>query len=561
VIGVALSPGCHETVSEFFELFKTPWEYFDDTKPYDVVICRSEPPRGCDALLVIVIATGADVLGEAGRGAGRPAVLLRAQEITFPVYAGASRVDRGSPLINNEGNGECVGSYECSGGCQTLYLGYDFFEETRYLLTHGQPQAYGSWPTLDIHISNLRAWILAAGSSLVEIPPVAHGSRFFACLTHDVDFAGIRYHKFDQTVLGFVYRALFKSVRKLLGAELSPRMLLRNWAAVVKLPLVQAGLLRDFWDTFGEYRRIEEDRASTFFFVPFKGEAGRLDGRSAPAIRAVKYDVSSLREQIEDLLSRGCEVGVHGIDSWDDIDKGRAEIGRIKELTGVGDLGVRMHWLYFGPASPEKLEQAGYSFDSTSGYNEQIGFKAGTTQVYKPPGATELLELPMHIMDTALLYPSRMALTISESKAAIRVMFETTARFGGVVTLNWHDRSLAPERLWDGVYRWVLSELDDRGALVVRAGDAVAWFRKRRSIVFRRKEQGAKEVVAASTLLEVVPADRMVIRVYLPGKVSRLGEAAFSELPSYQDFLLGEEKEIDVDRLIPSRTVQAAARA
>jgi hypothetical protein len=341
----------------------------------------------------------------------------------------------------------------------------------------------------------------------------------------------------------------------------SLRMLLRNWAAVVKLPFVQVGLLRDFWDTFGEYRRIEGDRASTFFFVPFKGDAGRLDGGRAPAIRAVKYDVSNHREQIEDLLSRGCEIGVHGIDSWDDVDKGRAEIVRIKELTGGGDLGVRMHWLYFGPASPEKLEKAGYSFDSTSGYNERIGFKAGTTQVYRPPGATELLELPMHIMDTALLYPSRMALTVSESKAAIRVMLETTAGFGGVVTLNWHDRSLAPERLWDGVYRWILSELDDRGALVVRAGDAVAWFRKRRSIVFRRKERDANEVVAASTLLEVVPADRMVIRVYLPGKVSRLGEAAFSELPPYQDFLLGEEKEIDVGRLIPSRTVQAAARA
>ena len=32
------------------------------------------------------------------------------------------------------------------------------------------------------------------------------------------------------------------------------------------------------------------------------------------------------------------------------------------------------------------LEKAGFSYDSTVGYNETIGYRAGTAQVFKHPG-------------------------------------------------------------------------------------------------------------------------------------------------------------------------------
>ena len=39
---------------------------------------------------------------------------------------------------------------------------------------------------------------------------------------------------------------------------------------------------------------------------------------------------------------------------------------------------------------------------------------------------------------------------------------------GGVLRL-WHERSLAPERQWDRVYRELLATLRDRGAAVMTA--------------------------------------------------------------------------------------------
>ena len=58
-------------------------------------------------------------------------------------------------------------------------------------------------------------------------------------------------------------------------------------------------------------------------------------------------------------------------------------------------------------------------YDSTVGYNETIGYRAGTSQVFKHPDVDHLLELPLHIMDTALFYPSYMNLSDDQAGAAM----------------------------------------------------------------------------------------------------------------------------------------------
>ena len=49
-------------------------------------------------------------------------------------------------------------------------------------------------PTLELHISMLRSILDRAGVPLLEIAPRPYGYDFTCCLTHDVDFAGIRRH-------------------------------------------------------------------------------------------------------------------------------------------------------------------------------------------------------------------------------------------------------------------------------------------------------------------------------------------------------------------------------
>ena len=63
-------------------------------------------------------------------------------------------------------------------------------------------------------------------------------------------------------------------------------------------------------------------------------------------------------------------------------------------------------------------------------------------------------------------------------------MTENAVQFGGCFTINWHDRSIAPDRLWKEFYRGLIEDLKSRGAWFATAGQAVSWFRKRRSVVF-----------------------------------------------------------------------------
>jgi peptidoglycan/xylan/chitin deacetylase (PgdA/CDA1 family) len=201
-------------------------------------------------------------------------------------------------------------------------------------------------------------------------------------------------------------------------------------------------------------------------------------------LRAAGYGAQDIADTIRKLVKAGCEVGLHGIDAWLDSSKGRDELEEIRRLTGVSEVGVRMHWLYHDQQSPVALERAGASYDSTIGYNDTVGYRAGTVQAYKPLQTKHLLELPLHVMDTALFYPSYLELTLQEAITLLGLMVDNSVQFGGSLTINWHDRSIAPERLWDAPYRDLLQDLRNRGAWFATAGEAISWFRKRRSAAF-----------------------------------------------------------------------------
>jgi hypothetical protein len=161
------------------------------------------------------------------------------------------------------------------------------------------------------------------------------------------------------------------------------------------------------------------------------------------------------------------------------------EADRISEFTGAaGEMGVRMHWLYWDEDSPAELEAAGFTYDSTGGFNGAVGYRAGTTQVFKPLMARRILELPLHVMDTALFYPYHMNLSQSEAWNVMVPLLEHAESNGGTLTVNWHDRSIAPERLWGDFYIEMLRRLEARRPWFSTASQAVSWFRKRRAAVF-----------------------------------------------------------------------------
>jgi hypothetical protein len=485
MIGVAVFPAERAIVAEFFELFKTPWEFYRSGFHYEAVLCTSDDFRFDGRQLVVILggaATPFDATYNTQVRSQAGGFLVSDEGRRIPIYGSlATFPGRPISLLKMEATQEPA-AYVCQyGETSTLRVGYNLFKEVHYLLTIGQPPANAEIPTLDVHIAWLRDWLTLSGIPSVEIPAAPDGHNFIACLTHDIDHPSLRNHWFDHTMFGFLYRSTFGTWRDVFRGKKSARSLLKNARAACLLPFVHLGLAPDFWLNFDRYLDIEAGHGSTFFVIPRKDYPGRANGAPASRMRACQYDLDQLLPQLKRIVSQGSEVGVHGLDAWLDANEGCKERERVSEAIGMNELGVRMHWLFFDQNSPALLERAGFTYDSTVGYRETVGFRAGTMQAYSPPGVTNLLELPLHVMDTALFYPKY--LNLSEKAAEKRVvrLIKDAEQMGGALTINWHDRSIAPERLWDDFYLKLLHELTSRGAWLATASQAVGWFRKRRS--------------------------------------------------------------------------------
>src|SRR5262249_30645510 len=207
------------------------------------------------------------------------------------------------------------------------------------------------------------------------------GPRFFACLPHDVDHPAIRFHRFDHTTAGFLHRATIGSLIDACRGRMPLGHLRRNLGAALTLPFVHLGWAHDFWSGFDRYLEIERGLGSTFFVIPVKGYRGRgYANGAAPRRRASAYEVADIAPHVKAALATGSEVALQGVDAWMDSASGFEERELISRVTGMSTAGVRMHWLFWNDSTPAQLEKAGFSYDSTFGYNTTVGFRAGTLQ-------------------------------------------------------------------------------------------------------------------------------------------------------------------------------------
>lgn len=497
MIGVISKVDQRAILEEFFELFKTPWEKYTPGRMYDVVLSTTDEAPQVDSRLVISFGAGPK------SGDARSGITLHTQSKggsfsyqgkRVPVYGELAVLEcqgEGNALVNGAAGTVGIRVPSSGKGTSLIRLGYDLLEEAQFLLSVGQPAEYAPVPTLDIHIEMLRNWILNEGIPLVEIPPVPSDQSFIVCLTHDIDFIGIRKHKFDHTMWGFLYRSTVGAAKNLLRGRLAFRRLIKTLQAALSLPFVYLGWLKDFWSPFEWYLEVERGLGATYFLIPFKRRAGEhVTGRHASR-RAAAYDVGDLPDWTSILKKRGNEIGVHGIDAWHSVEKGRAELNRIEQVAGESASGIRMHWLMQNDKTFSVLEEAGYDYDSTAGYNETVGYRNGTTQVFRPLNAKRLLELPTHIQDGALFYPNRLDLSEAEAHERCNSLIDNNMTFGGILTLIWHDRSHGPERFWGDFYVQLVQSLKSSGAWFATASQAVNWFRQRRALRFEHAETGA----------------------------------------------------------------------
>lgn len=153
-----------------------------------------------------------------------------------------------------------------------------------------------------------------------------------------------------------------------------------------------------------------------------------------------------IRKVIHWLREHGVENGVHpGYGTFGCPQELQAELQILRSVLGTEQLGGRQHYLRWCPETWIDWESCGLAYDSTVGYADQVGFRAGTCVPYRPwllslDREARLLEIPLLAMDTCLL--ESMRLRGDELLNAVGRLIHMCRVVGGVFTFLCHNTTL-----------------------------------------------------------------------------------------------------------------------
>ena len=297
------------------------------------------------------------------------------------------------------------------------------------------------------------------------------GKRFAVALSHDVDIP-------RKTIPGSL-RVFFN---QLLGnRELEGAGAFSQLGSVVDLLREKlTGGENPYWN-FSKWMQLENGYGfeSCFYLSCQKrGEA-----------KDPKYDLRtdrSLQETVKKFLLSGFEVGLHGsFKSAKEISTLKEEKSLLEGLFDVDEVGVRLHYLKIEVASSWRIqEEAGFLYDTTLGYPDEVGFRCGLAFPFRPydlerEKRLNILELPLSIMDGAVFgkgHPDK-----DEVLSRCLQLLHRVERGNGLAVIVWHQRSWYERDFpgWRWVYEQILSYLSEKEAWVTSPGEIAKWWRKR----------------------------------------------------------------------------------
>ena len=302
-------------------------------------------------------------------------------------------------------------------------------------------------------------------------PPRWAGKRFAVALTHDVDTPW----KWTQLGLRGGAARLKSAVR-----TRRTKKALREARALAAVPLHRMRRSDPYW-SFDQIL-ADEQRAgasSTFFQMaahdhPNDGPAGDVYARLRPRL-------------VETLLRGGAEVALHGsYSAADRADRLAAEKRKLEALAGPVR-GQRYHFLRLDPHSNlGALDSLGFLYDSTLGFADEPGFRAGIAQPFRPwdfdrEEPLRLVEIPLAAMDVTLAEERYLNLSAREAATRLGALVDWAAEHGGGFSVIWHSEQWdsAAHPGWDRLYRRFMEYVRARGGACVSAGElaeeADAW--------------------------------------------------------------------------------------
>ena len=312
-----------------------------------------------------------------------------------------------------------------------------------------------STPWINHYVASLAAWLNETYG--VDLEP--RRARPVAVISHDIDIP-FHYGSFrsdmSEIFHGIRGRGKYKTARDLLG-----------YVGFL------AGVCGDPYNTYSYLMEVERKYGvrSTYFLL--------RDGSNAWGLDDCRY-----RKIVRALVESGHEISLHpGYDSYLDLDRITSEKESVEALSGLPVRGVRNHFLRFGvPESYRLTEKLGLFYDSTLGYAEQEGFRAGICTPFRPYDiearrSLNIVEIPLVVMDGTLR--DYRCLTPDEALVKIQQLIDIVQSFRGTIVFNWHNTFLVESNgQWRRVFEDTLAQLARSGFEFLTCGELAAQYMK-----------------------------------------------------------------------------------
>jgi hypothetical protein len=370
----------------------------------------------------------------------------------------------GSPLATCTADGRVVFGFDIVANI-FLHLSCSFeYERERQ---HGPIHSYAArlsggtppWsrPVVDYYFMLLERALSISLDGGISTAPRPERRRFAVALTHDVDAieptAALRAKR-----LAF---AGYNAVRALSTGEY-------RRAAVRALADWRIAAGGGDW-RFEDIESMEQRHGWTSTYFVYAGTRSRASVKRALLDPDYNLDRQPrLQAGLRGLTARGHEVALHGsFDSYASRDRFVSEKTRLEQALGQTVMGSRQHWLRFSLATTWRLcEELGITYDSTLGFNDAVGFRAGIAAPFRPYDherrrAFDVVEVPLVVMDSTLFDYERLDARDAYQRA-VAILDEVRAVGGGCAIL-WHSQAFADEFGWSGVYRILLDWIADHG--------------------------------------------------------------------------------------------------
>jgi hypothetical protein len=313
----------------------------------------------------------------------------------------------------------------------------------------------------------------AAGVGVAPAPLYPEGARFAVALTHDIDTPW-RWSR--QGLLGAGARLKNALVA---GDTDSARV---EAAGLARAPLHH---LRGSDPNWSHHRFAASERGRGFRSTCFVLAAHR-DPHDGAAPEAYSARRARLVAELDRL---GVEVGLHA--SYTSLADERLLAGERAVLSGLlgGPIaGNRHHYLRLPwHAGIRALDRLGFSYDTTLGYAERPGPRAGLSFPFRPWDITtgarmRILELPLVLMDTTLAEQRYLALSPEAAWTEVERVLDHLHDVGGCVSVLWHNDRFDSVygRGWDRLYNRLLDGIAARRGHADAAGALADYWRAER---------------------------------------------------------------------------------